>query len=658
MTCCILEKSTVTTYIPGSPAGPATPGSPGHSAYCATEQQQVCEWVPNPNITWRYECWWSIGQNREVCGMVPYINGVPGGNTGYPLNVYQCHSVDVTTCYPEVLPTPGTPGVPATPSQIITSLNLGWNSTSRAIDPLEAGSSLLFTVKNGVRGVFVGVGHGTLAGLPISMFGIGLMIDASGVHVFENGVQVHELAASYTALTEFRIERNTVGAITYKADAVEYTSSNAVSGDVYPHAYMYSGGDRIMCASYAAITPTTFTAEATMSGASAFLIGPPSVDGTFLARSVLAGSGALAVDEAYPYTVTLSGSGLFVITPTATSLFGYAPALECVLGESGVDYAFVGVDLPAMTMRVDEAVYVPPALTTMYGNLPILACGMLCSHIEIDELDVTLPAIEAVMGEGDYAFIEGDLPSLGLALIEGNRLDMSIFSGLIGRDPMSMRLELVLTLMSNGELASVQTMTRIIAMEYMSELQAASIQDLMAKYGLSLMSALRVASISVQAYDAGAALPGIDRVWVVNLDTAAASQYDDFAFNSFFERGGQWYGVADDGIYLLEGADDYGAVISADVQLGQVTFTGTPARVEAVYVAAVSDDRMHVRVDVGGLSRVYETHLDSTDVRNQRAKLGRGLKGRNWTFSILNKDGCDFEIEGVDFTPVAANRRI
>jgi hypothetical protein len=148
-------------------------------------------------------------------------------------------------------------------------------------------------------------------------------------------------------------------------------------------------------------------------------------------------------------------------------------------------------------------------------------------------------------------------------------------------------------------------------------------------------------------------------VWVVNLDNKASSQYEQYGFNSFFERGGVFYGVAGNGIYKLEGNTDSGDQISALITTGRSTFnTNKEKSVKNVYLGLSSTNRMVLKVDVDGSAYYYTARSNDSNMNNQRVDIGKGLKGNYWQFTLLNSEGCDFELESIEFTPVILRRGI
>lgn len=156
----------------------------------------------------------------------------------------------VVTCYPATAVVAGSAGVPPTTQQISVSLNKGWNSSARSIDPIPYGNFVQYSVAPGVSGSFLGLGVAGKDRQGIGAFAHGLLADLSGVWVYEAGVAVIRLSTSYDGTEKLRIVRQTDGSIVYLlikgSQTVVHTS--AVAGSklpLYGYGYLYSGGDSI-----------------------------------------------------------------------------------------------------------------------------------------------------------------------------------------------------------------------------------------------------------------------------------------------------------------------------------------------------------------------------------------------------------------------------
>lgn len=152
----------------------------------------------------------------------------------------------------------------------------------------------------------------------------------------------------------------------------------------------------------------------------------------------------------------------------------------------------------------------------------------------------------------------------------------------------------------------------------------------------------------------GQAFPG----WVINMETGAPSRYDEVPANSICRFNGVTYISCAGGIYALNGASDAGRNINAYMLLGQEDFeNGHNKRIRAVYTGARATGTMLLKaIATNAEGRYYALTNPGGPVQGSRATLGRGLEGRYWQFRIDNKDGSDFEIDSLEFTPQILKR--
>jgi hypothetical protein len=229
----------------------------------------------------------------------------------------------------------------------------------------------------------------------------------------------------------------------------------------------------------------------------------------------------------------------------------------------------------------------------------------------------------------------------------------------IAYDHVDIGVELVLVLNSAGQLQSVYTDDMLKVQDYISAAMLQSVYEPLGVYNLTSLSGGRLLSLNVASID-GAAAVHAGRVWVLNVETSASVQYDNYGFNSFFTRDGVSYGVADDGIYRLTGDKDVSKEIVAQVDTG-ITTLGSPMQksLPAVYLNASSDGALVVKVETDGSDPYYyEARSSSESLDKHRVDVGRGLKGVNWSVTVMNQSGEDFELAGVELTPIQATRRI
>lgn len=153
--------------------------------------------------------------------------------------------------------------------------------------------------------------------------------------------------------------------------------------------------------------------------------------------------------------------------------------------------------------------------------------------------------------------------------------------------------------------------------------------------------------------------------WVVNTETHAATQYENFPFNSFAGLGGRYFAAAPDGIYLLGGADDDGDAIRARFRIGLSNLgTGKEKRMPAMYWGYRADGSMVLKVIVTEptgekVENWYALRPRGAGAtREGRVQIGRGLKAVYWDFEVANINGADFDVDSLELFPMILDRRV
>ena len=148
--------------------------------------------------------------------------------------------------------------------------------------------------------------------------------------------------------------------------------------------------------------------------------------------------------------------------------------------------------------------------------------------------------------------------------------------------------------------------------------------------------------------------------WVLNMDSGATSIYESHQFNSYATFDGVAYGAKSDGLYRLEGDTDAGLPIRASMSFGKHNFsTDKLKRLEAAYIGASSAGKMYLKVRLSdGKEYTYVTRLNGSALAEQRIDVGRGMRATYFEFELFNSDGCDFELDTVEFVAVELSRRI
>lgn len=155
-------------------------------------------------------------------------------------------------------------------------------------------------------------------------------------------------------------------------------------------------------------------------------------------------------------------------------------------------------------------------------------------------------------------------------------------------------------------------------------------------------------------------LAGLFTAWCMNVENTKVSNYTEFPFAALIRHGGQHFGVASDGIYLLEGTDDAGEEINAEIKFGFDDFGADQnKRLPHVYVGCKAEGDLQFSVSVDGEpEHAYSFSPRREGIHNTRVKPGRGHKGRYWQPGLRNIKGVDFEIASMSLVEQVLQGRV
>ena len=395
-------------------------------------------------------------------------------------------------------------------------------------------------------------------------------------------------------------------------------------------------------------TLTVFAGQTiTLSGAGA--LSANNVAAVLLGGATLYTRGATAGSSA-----ALSGAGDLLVTASVpTTGMVWTPPAASIGGDR--EYAVGRASLSALFSSGTGGLYAPPTPTTGYGNLPGIVSSGFVMDIDIGNGDAVLPAWSSLGGDHEYGAARDQfLQPMWSAGAYGEPLSTSVFSVVHAGSVSEMVSDMVIILTSEGTLAASFTADRIAVTQFLSDITGESSFASTAELLTSLISSGGFTDSLSAAVGDRAAVDG--QVWVVNLATEASSQYDDFGFNSFFTHEGRHYGVASDGIYLLEGATDNGEVIESMVDFG-INDCGLPHRKKITNVRIGTTDGadtvLEVTTDTG--TREYKLERSKEGDFFWRARMPHVQQGVYWRFVL--KSSTQFELNSIDFAPANLTRR-
>ena len=162
----------------------------------------------------------------------------------------------------------------------------------------------------------------------------------------------------------------------------------------------------------------------------------------------------------------------------------------------------------------------------------------------------------------------------------------------------------------------------------------------------------------------GMVLPsGSFTTWAINTRTNAVTEYKNYAFNSFAQMGHRFLGATNDGLYILDGPMDDGEAIRARMRSGIMQLTGTKFTMfKGAYLGLRTQDdgrNFILKLIYGDGPNVKETiyRVVAQNLKTSKVNLGKGIRARyiSWELETV---GQDFDLDGIEFVPISAQRRV
>jgi len=148
--------------------------------------------------------------------------------------------------------------------------------------------------------------------------------------------------------------------------------------------------------------------------------------------------------------------------------------------------------------------------------------------------------------------------------------------------------------------------------------------------------------------------------WVMNTKNQGVTNYTNYKFTDFHKVGGRNLAVGPSGLYELDGADDAGANIGITLSSGVYDLgQGKQSRLESMYLGAITDQKLVIKTLTGdGKERWYESDTPNSGLDSLRVKLGKGVKSRQWKWTLVTQQNADFYMDSIELLPVILHRRI
>ena len=547
-----------------------------------------------------------------------------------------------------------------------TDYKIGWNSWASSVSMLGVGSYFQFSHTLGTSDSKVGANLAAKEGVVPAW-----RIESSSF-VARNKNDTYRI---------YRLDDGRILYVNHSSNAYQLDAAPPASGaELFIYGMLYQGYDELATSLFAvgglstdrlrqitAASQGTFSASATMAATSLLVaraLPRANFDGTSSLLAVatavvpLGGTSSFTGTLGREITSTMSGTSELYGELSWEGRGTITLSLFTVLGDD-TDLGLGSVTLALYTLYGDDTPLSEKGVADLV--LPYLTSSGNGSDHDVGSGAVSLPMFGLLGADYEYGLGESLLPLHRLnasgGFIPGDML--ALFSDAFAQSTFTQSVDIVLVLTSQGTLASTYTMTREQALELISTITGSSTQSVVGVYAFSIISGLYGASIRSFTVGDEPDLQDTGVVWVVSMDTKASSQYEQYGFNSFFERAGVFYGVAGNGIYKLEGETDAGAAIKSLADLGKTNLGSKKLKsVPYVYLGVSSTDKMVLKVVADGVENYYTARDGSETLQNQRVDIGKGLKGNYWQLVVENNNGCDFSLEGIEFAPLKLSRSI
>lgn len=612
-----LYKTTSISYVPGTPGVPYFPGQAFIPKHTAWQTQHVCGFEPTVPGHW---VWVQSGSSSANAGFVRvFVPDTP--TTDHVGLAYVCHDELVPVMVPQQDYIPPRPGIPATYAQTLTDYNLGWNSSAQSIKFFERDGYVRFTVPDSTIGVIIGLNDARdPRAFSFNDVDHAFFVARGIARIYERGVERHYIGAVAAAQLEIR---RVAGVVTYSVGGtLAYTSTAPSTSTVFLEAWMYSGGD---------------------------VVASPSIVALSSADAVLQPIGAVGGNVAFAQAAL----ALQPLAASAGITAKTALALQPLQIFTG-DHPYGSARLTLSTFAVDgeAAPLVPPyAIGGMTLGLMTVASSGLTG--EVGGANLAAQPLFVLSADHAYGQASLSLHPFGMysSACEGET-QATLGTGLAVDASGDSAIDLAVVMTSSGDVATVIAVTVLADAGMTTSASVATTAALEAILLASMSSDVTISGMAPSLTDSST-------VWVVNLDSNGTSMYEEFPFNSYGHLNGSYLGLTSSGLYDLSGSTDDGATIRASVNFGKTDMdNGALKRVPECFLGVSSTGVLCLKVTVGADSYIYTANRSNENLAVQRVEIGKGLRASYFEFELFNKDGCDFELDTIDFRYVETSRRI
>src|ERR1700747_980243 len=348
---------------------------------------------------------------------------------------------------------------------------------------------------------------------------------------------------------------------------------------------------------------------------------------------------AVKPQYAIPWTLT----GTVTVTPAMSYQLGLLLAERCQVTAAEAE-ALIAKMSATELMRLSDllAVARPAALSetvtlTLLGSTALSLTGL--EQLGIREV-LSQVAVMATSAAEKVALTDALAKFIGMALQDTLTLSSTWTVG-------TARLAL---------LAGPATITAAVSPHLLIQMTAAEELDVTDTMALQALYAPVVTDGVV--FEISYLSPGSGvNTWVMNTRTGAVTEYSNFNFNSYAKLGTRYLAAAPEGLYELTGSDDQGTAIAAEVAGGFLQFGGTQlSRLKAAYLGMRGAGQFYLKIETGdGVTYTYG--VETRSMRSTKVHMGKGQRSRYFAYPLTSV-GSDFDLDSIEFVPLAVERRV
>ena len=570
--------------------------------------------------------WYKLGPEGQPIH-VPYITRYVGSR-----EEIQIRAPDQKTQI-RVPPTPAVPERPFIPDRHVYEDNAGWDAGARAVRTVAQHGVIHWSMSATARGVVVGLARTPAAGA-YWQYLVGVRAEEGVAKVVVSGADVAHLGR-FGKDTKFRIAFTQAAFEVYVDDVLRHSVPAPRDGaELLFDVSLYSAGDYIF---NPAIT--------------AHHIG--SVQGRFQPLQ------GLATDELLDGVVFLQAPYL------------QGDALGDGASNDGVNGSFA--HLLGLATDLDELAFTVGPLPALQGQasgyrdlLPqeepsniYVGFARITALGAVTDTGVQQLAAPYLLGlasdEADVSVAFGYLPNIHVLVQEENPDEDELWQRASARSRLQKQDVQVAVLLQRALQRGSMALTNVAeaAWSASAAVHAGFAVTQLASVAMQVAGRLTAAERS--------SLPGDDlgaTVLSCHESGGYVTHYSSYNFDAFAQIGGHYYGVAADGVYLLEGESDEGQAITARIDFGTQKLSSAELKsIPAVYAGMASTQAATLVVGTRQGEYRYVQRGHAPRLQTQRFDLGRGLRDTHYDFA-LEVPAAGLELDNMEFGATKSTRRI